>query len=108
MQRQLNAVLSSISGPLSAAELRITPLAVEAPGALGGPFSILKFSDTYEQDVVYLEGREGATYLESSGDVLRYEQIFSRLERQSLSTAATLDTITRQVEQFSKDSTDHR
>lgn len=75
----LDAVLASLSGPLSTAELRITPLAVEAPGALGGPFSILKFSDPHEQDIVYLEGREGATYLEARGDVLRHEQIFSRL-----------------------------
>jgi hypothetical protein len=100
MQRQLRALLTTMSNS-TAMEVRVAPLNASVPEALGGPFSILKFEDSREQDVVYLEGREGAIYLEASGDVLRYEQIFSRLERGSLSLPETVDRITGQLEIFS-------
>jgi transcriptional regulator with XRE-family HTH domain len=97
MRRQLEAMLSDLEGRLDFVDFRITPLTREARGALGGPFCILKFADSSDQSVVYLEGREGANYLESNGDVMRYDQIFSGLERDSMTRADSLKRIEHEI-----------
>lgn len=100
MHRQLEVLLDELNGRLARVDLRVTPLMVEAPGALGGPFAILKYADPTDQDVVYLEGREGGTYLETDGDVTRYEQIFSGLERDSLPADESLKRITQEIDRL--------
>lgn len=100
MRRQLEALVAELESKLDFIDFRLTPLAAEAPGSLGGPFIIMKYNDPGDQDVVYLEGREGAHYLESDGDVTRYERIFSGLERDSLSRKESLDRLARDVERL--------
>lgn len=100
MRRQLEALAAELESKLDFVDFRLTPVAAEAPGALGGPFTVMKYTDPGDQDVVYLEGREGAHYLESDGDVTRYEQIFSGLERDSLSREESLDRLVQDVERL--------
>ncbi len=78
-------------------------MAAGARGALGGPFNILKYNRSNDQDIVYLEGREGATWLESNGDVSRYEALFSSLEKDSLSRADSLEMLSRAAEYFARE-----
>jgi transcriptional regulator with XRE-family HTH domain len=90
LRSQLETLHTDLGTRLADVEFRITPLTAQAPGALGGPFSIITFADPTDQDVVYLEGRAGAAYLESDADVARYGRIFAELERDSLSRAESL------------------
>lgn len=102
MGRQLDALRARLEDDANVVDLRVVPLRAEAAGALGGPFSILKFADPRYQNVVYLEGREGAVYLETDGDVVRYEQLFSRLERDALSRAKSLQRIIEEIDRLAQ------
>lgn len=96
-RRQLEALRAQLEGELEYVDFRVLPLTVPAPDAFGGPISIIKFPDA-DQDVVYLEGRDGATYKEASADVAHYEQKFSNLERVSLSRSESLKRLAREIE----------
>jgi Domain of unknown function (DUF5753) len=103
MREQLETLHDALAGPLKDVDFRITPLTAEARGALGGPFTILKYASPDDQDLVYLEGRDGATWLETNGDVSRYEQLFSGLERDSLSRDDSMKRLAQAVEQLSQE-----
>ncbi len=103
MREQLEALHDDLAGPLSSVDFRLTPLTAEARGALGGPFTILKYVRSEDQDLVYLEGREGATWLETNGDVKRFEQLFSGLERDSLSRDDSVKRLAHAVEQLTQE-----
>jgi transcriptional regulator with XRE-family HTH domain len=98
-RRQLEALRNRLKDDLGNVDFRVLPLAVPAPDALGGPISIIKFPDA-DQDVVYLEGRRGATYLETSADVARYEEKFSNLERLSLSRSDSIERLDVEIEKL--------
>jgi transcriptional regulator with XRE-family HTH domain len=101
MRRQLEALRTDLDedrGRLKAMDFRLTPIAAGVRGALGGPFTIMKYIDSGDQDIVYLEGREGASYLESDGDVSRYEQLFSSLERDSHSRSESIKLLEQKAE----------
>ena len=103
MRRQLEALVADLdedTGRLRAVDLRLTPISAGVRGALGGPFIIMKYNDPGDQDIVYLEGREGATYLESDGDVTRYEELFSGLERDSHSRSESIKLLAQRAESF--------
>jgi len=99
LRRQLEALQAQLEGPLSYVDFRVLPTRVDVTESLGGPISVIKFPDT-DQDVVYLEGREGATYLETNADVARYEAKFSVLERASLSRAESLRRLAQEAEKL--------
>jgi hypothetical protein len=100
LRRQLEALLTALEGPLGEVEFRVIPLMVETPAALGGPFAILQFTDEADQDVVFLEGRDGGTYLESNENVRRYEEKFRSLQEHSLSRAESLDRLAERIKQL--------
>ncbi|MFY9809275.1 MAG: Scr1 family TA system antitoxin-like transcriptional regulator, partial [Pseudonocardiaceae bacterium] len=58
---------------------------------LGGPFTILRFSDPDLPDIVYLEQLSSALYLDKSQDVDHYLQIMDLLCVQAKSPAETID-----------------
>lgn len=95
-RHQLETLRSRLGDDLEKVDFRVLLLAVPAPDALGGPISIIKFPDA-DQDVVYLEGRRGATYLETNADVERYEEKFSNLERLSLSREDSLARLDEEI-----------
>jgi len=103
MLDQLKTLHADLAGRLERVDFRIVPLVAEARGALGGPFAILKFDQAVDQNLVYLEGREGAIWLESDGEVSRYEGYFSGLERESLTREASLMTLTRAAERLAQE-----
>lgn len=79
MRKQLEHLVGQLRDGLSSVEFRVAPLDLVHVGVLGGPFAVLEFADEQDQDVVYLEGRDGATYLEAEEQVRRYEETFAAL-----------------------------
>jgi transcriptional regulator with XRE-family HTH domain len=103
MRDQLLTLRADLSGRLKDIDFRIVPFHAEARGALGGSFAILKYGQIDDQNLVYLEGREGATWLESDGEVSRYEGYFSGLERECLPRDESLDELTRAAERLTQE-----
>jgi hypothetical protein len=101
MRRQLEALIDQLTGELRAFDFRLTPLASNVRGSLGGPFIIMLFEDPREQDIVHLEGREGVNYLESNEAVARYEQLFRELKQASLSRHASIERLQAEVKKLS-------
>ena len=100
LKRQIETLVEELDGPLKAVEFRLTPLLAETPALLGGPFTVLKFANESDQDVVFLEGRDGATYLESDGDVRRYEEKFRSLQEVSPARAESLKRLAELAERL--------
>lgn len=92
MRHQLE-FLQKIAEEQGMVSLGVLPPKAGLRAAIGGPFAVLVFDGDDDQDVVYLEGREGATYLERPEDVTRYIDKFHVLEASSLGRAETLATI---------------
>jgi transcriptional regulator with XRE-family HTH domain len=78
MRDQLHALREKIVSHDNV-KLRIIALRGGGYPGLGSPFAIMRFADQGDQDVVYLEGQAGATYLERPADVARYAKIVDQL-----------------------------
>jgi transcriptional regulator with XRE-family HTH domain len=78
MRDQLHALRDKIVSHDNV-RVRIMALRSGVHHGLGSPFAIIHFADTGDQDVVYLEGQVGATYLERPADVVRYSKIVEGL-----------------------------
>lgn len=98
MLSQLSHLLEVIEDARASVEVRIVPFAAGLHRGLIGPFNILRFSDPGDQDVVYLEGAEGALYIETLEGVERYEEIFRAIEEKALSVGQSSALIRRIVE----------
>ena len=83
MKNQLTFLMKSLTNGLSEVGFAVAPADLVTPGVIGGPFSILQFRDQ-DQDVVHLEGRDSATYLEATQQVERYKTTFTELVKESL------------------------
>jgi transcriptional regulator with XRE-family HTH domain len=79
--------------------LQILPFAAGAHAATSGPFVIMKFPESPDLGVVYLEGQTGGIYLESSAEVARYTLVFEHLRAMALSTAASVRLIEEVAEE---------
>lgn len=65
-------------------DIRIVPFSAGAHAAMKGPFSLLKFPDAEEIDLVYVENERSGMYFERAEDLLRYTDIFSRTREVAL------------------------
>lgn len=70
-------------------DLRVLPYSAGAHPAMTGAFSMLRFPDADEVDLVYIESERGGMYLERPADLARYTDVFSRILHASLSGAET-------------------
>jgi transcriptional regulator with XRE-family HTH domain len=93
LRRQLDALRDAAMTRKDRLEVRILPIHARPREAIGGPFVVLRFDRDDDQDVVHLEGREGATYLENGDDVRRYELAFTELCAAGLSPAESVERI---------------
>jgi len=98
MQAQL-AHLIDIGSNQPSVNLQVLPFVAGAHAATSGPFVILKFPETPDLGVVYLEGQTGGIYLESAEEVARYILVFEHLRASALSTTATV----RLIEEVARD-----
>ena len=97
MQRQLQAIRELVDERLDNLNLQVMPLATGPHAGLGSPFSIVHFEDTKDQDVVYLEGSQGGTFLERQPDVDRYTRLIETLRAQALSREESSAAIDKQI-----------
>jgi hypothetical protein len=70
--------------------IQVMPINFGAHVAVGGPFTILRFSESDLPDIVYLEQLTGALYLDKSQDVQHYLMVMDRLCVQAKSPAETV------------------
>jgi Domain of unknown function (DUF5753)/Helix-turn-helix domain len=70
--------------------LQVIPFYSGAHAAVGGPFTILRFSDPDLPDLVYLEQLTSALYLDKSEDVQHYLVVMDRLCVQAKSPSETI------------------
>jgi transcriptional regulator with XRE-family HTH domain len=69
--------------------VQVLPYSVGAHPGLSGQFSILRFADSPEAGVVYLEGATGDLYLEKRSDVQHYDVTHAHLQARSLDPDST-------------------
>ncbi|MGH3801928.1 MAG: DUF5753 domain-containing protein, partial [Pseudonocardiaceae bacterium] len=74
---------------LSNVTLQVVPIYSRAHAAVGGPFTILRFSEPDLPDLVYLEQLTSALYLDKIQDVQHYMLIMDRLCVQAKPPAET-------------------
>jgi hypothetical protein len=70
--------------------LQVIPIYSGAHVALGGPFSVLRFSELDLPDIVYLEQLSSALYLDKIEDIQHYREIMDRLSVQAKTPAETV------------------
>ena len=99
MRDQLHALRDKIVSHRNV-RVRIMALRSGVYLGLGSPFSIIHFADPGDQDVVYLEGHAGATYLEKPSDVTRYSTIMDQLWERVQSRDESMTMLEEHAEQF--------
>lgn len=98
MREQL-AHLVELANRLPNITIQVLPFAVGAHAGTSGPFVILKFPESPELGVVYLEGQTGGIYLETTNDCERYALVFDHLRASALPT----ETSVHLIESMAKD-----
>lgn len=73
--------------------IQVLPYTVGAHPGLSGQFSILRFADSPEAGVVYLERFTSDLYLEKPSDVQHYRLMYDHLQAQALTTESSSDFI---------------
>jgi transcriptional regulator with XRE-family HTH domain len=77
MRGQIDHLLAALDLPN--VTVQIVPFSVGGHAAAGGPFSILRFSQSDLPDVVYMEQLTSAVYLEKREEVDSYLEVMERL-----------------------------
>ncbi|SCF48292.1 Helix-turn-helix domain-containing protein [Micromonospora matsumotoense] len=60
--------------------LQVLPFEVGAHAGMDGPFTILRFPDSMDPDVVYAENATGGLFLEKSDELQKYNSIFDQIQ----------------------------
>ena len=77
MREQVRHLIKMAEHP--AVTLQILPFQVGSHPAMGGPFTILRFSEADLRDVVYIEQLTSAIYLDKPADVDSYLEVMEQL-----------------------------
>lgn len=88
MQEQIRHLIEMAE--LANVTLQVIPLYSGAHAAVGGPFTILRFSEPNLPDIVYLEQLTSALYLDKEQDVQHYLMVMDRLCVQAKPPAETI------------------
>jgi Domain of unknown function (DUF5753)/Helix-turn-helix domain len=78
--------------------LQVVPLHVGGPAAVGGPFTVLRFSEPGMPDVVYLEHLGSACYLDKDRDTVGYLALMDSLCIEAESPRASIGFLHRIIE----------
>lgn len=88
MAKQIARVRQAIEEGLIS--LQVLEFAAGGDAAMAGPFSMLRFPEDEEMNVVYLEHDRGASYLERPTDLDYYGRLFEKISTAALSLEGTL------------------
>ena len=87
MREQIRHLIDMCDHP--AVTLQILPFQIGAHPAMGGPFTILRFSEPDLRDVVYIEQLTSALYLDKPAEVDSYLEVMEQLCLQAEPAAKT-------------------
>jgi transcriptional regulator with XRE-family HTH domain len=91
MRSQLEHLLSTIGAPN--VTVQVIPFAAGGHAAVGGAFTVLRFTDPQMPDVVYTEQLTGALYVDRREEVDRYLEAMERLCVDAFPPARTADVL---------------
>ncbi|HEY0717389.1 MAG TPA: helix-turn-helix transcriptional regulator [Streptosporangiaceae bacterium] len=91
MAAQLRALAAAAERPQ--VTLQVLPFSAGAHASMEGGFVLIQFPEETDPDVVYVEGIMGDLYLESVGEVKRYQSAFERIQAVALSPGESLTFI---------------
>jgi hypothetical protein len=100
LREQLESLASEMRGGRPNVSVWVVPITTAVPAVIGGPFVIMSFDGDGDNDVVYLESRSGADYLQSQVDVERFLLYFDGAVAASLPPAdglALVEDIAREL-----------
>ena len=80
--------------------VQVLPFSAGEHGAMVGAFEILGFPEPIDPDVVYLENRASALFLEDPDDIAQYVQVFDYLRATALSPQASRAMLGSATEEF--------
>lgn len=83
VQEQLDRLIKASALPN--VTVQVVPFHIGEHMGMYGPFTILRFRDPEQPDVVYLENATRESYLEAEGELRRYAATFERLRDAALS-----------------------
>jgi hypothetical protein len=92
MREQIRHLIEMAEHP--AVTLQVLPFSVGSHPAMGGPFTILRFSEPDLRDVVYIEQLTSAIYLDKPADVDSYLEVMEQLCLQAEPAAETPKLLT--------------
>ncbi|MEN3610792.1 helix-turn-helix domain-containing protein [Plantactinospora sp. ZYX-F-223] len=79
--------------------VQVLPYEVGAHPGMYGAFAVMSFPDPADSDLVYIENRVNALFLERDTDIASYTDLFEHLRAAALNPAASVRLITRAAEQ---------
>jgi hypothetical protein len=97
MTAQLEKILYTSAQPN--VDVRVLPFERGAHPALESNFTILELPDQ-APDVVFVEGLVGSAYLDRTGDLKRYREIFAKLQSVALDPKETGDLLVKFLRDF--------
>lgn len=93
MREQLKHLIDMCDHP--AVTLQVLPFQVASHPAMGGPFTILRFSEPDLRDVVYIEQLTSALYLDKPAEVDSYLEVMEQLCLQAEPAANTTKVLSQ-------------
>jgi transcriptional regulator with XRE-family HTH domain len=98
MREQLKHLIDMCDHP--AVTLQVLPFQVASHPAMGGPFTILRFSEPDLRDVVYIEQLTSALYLDKAAEVDSYLEVMEQLCLQAEPAAKTQQILRAALDSF--------
>ena len=98
MREQLKHLIEMCDHP--AVTLQVLPFQVASHPAMGGPFTILRFSEPDLRDVVYIEQLTSALYLDKPAEVDSYLEVMEQLCLQAEPAAKTPQILKDALDSF--------
>jgi transcriptional regulator with XRE-family HTH domain len=94
-QRVMREQLERLSAAyeLPSVSLRVLPFAAGAHGGMDGTFTMLRYAEPTNHDVVFAANAAGGLFLEKDEELQRYAEIFERLQSSALSAVESREMI---------------
>jgi transcriptional regulator with XRE-family HTH domain len=92
MRAQLDSLVVAAGDEVT--DLRIVPFQIGACPGMTNAFTLLRFPETEEMDLVYSETERGASYDERPDVVARYSDVFRRTRDLAISGSAVIEFLT--------------
>ncbi|MBP2323458.1 transcriptional regulator with XRE-family HTH domain [Kibdelosporangium banguiense] len=98
MRKQLHHLMELAELPHI--NVQVLPVSVGEHPGMAGPFTILKFREETDPDVVYLDTQVGGLYLEKDNEITDYTRIFDQLRRLAMDPEVTVGFIHKIVKEL--------